>query len=103
MLGLSRFEPAADLFAAERLHGSAVPADSNSQARFAVRQATALAGAGRLDEACQIVEATLPVIKRIDSATVGAELGRFVEQARTRRAGPGQLTLIDASAALATG
>ncbi|MFE4793507.1 hypothetical protein ACFRFL_00035 [Streptomyces sp. NPDC056708] len=47
--------------------------------------------------------ANLPVIKRIDSATVRAELGRFVEQARTRRAGPGQLALIDASAALAIG
>lgn len=101
MLSLHRFEPAADLFASE--HRSAVPADSNSRARFAIRQATALAGAGRLDDACQIVEATLPVVKRIDSATVRAELGRFVEQARTRRAGPGQLALIDASAALAAG
>ncbi|MFD4320213.1 helix-turn-helix domain-containing protein [Streptomyces sp. NPDC058548] len=101
MLSLRRFELAADLFAAE--HRSAVPADSNSQARFAVRQATALAGAGRLDDACQIVEATLPVIKRIDSATVRAELGRFVEQARTLKARPGQLALIDASATLAIG
>ncbi|MFJ5681627.1 multiprotein-bridging factor 1 family protein [Streptomyces sp. NPDC093099] len=101
MLSLRRFELAADLFAAE--HRQAVPADSNSQARFSVRQATALAGAGHLDDACQIVEATLPVIKCIDSATVRAELGRFVEQARTRRASPGQLALIDASAALSIG
>ncbi|MFJ2704984.1 helix-turn-helix domain-containing protein [Streptomyces sp. NPDC087428] len=101
MLSLRRFELAADLFAAE--HRPAAPADSNSQARFAVRQATALAGAGRLDGACQIVEATLPVIKRIDSATVRAELGRFVEQARTRRASTGQLALIEASADLASG
>ncbi|MFF8293733.1 multiprotein-bridging factor 1 family protein [Streptomyces sp. NPDC016309] len=99
MLSLHRFELAADLFAAE--HRPAVPADSNSRARFAVRQATALAGSGRLDDACHIVEATLPVIRRIDSATARAELGRFVEQARTRKAGPGQLSLIDASAALA--
>ncbi|MDI3405581.1 helix-turn-helix domain-containing protein [Streptomyces cavernicola] len=103
MLSLRRFEPAADLFAAELRRRPAVPADSNSQARFAVRQATALAGAGRLDDACQIVEATLPVIERIDSATVRAELGRFVEQARTRRASPGQLALFDTSAALAGG
>ncbi|CAL9286112.1 helix-turn-helix domain-containing protein [Streptomyces sp. SudanB182_2057] len=103
MLSLRRFEPAADLFAAERRRRPSVPADSNSQARFAVRQATALAGTGRLDDACQVVEATLPLIQRIDSATVRAELGRFVEQARTRRASPGQLALIDASAALATG
>lgn len=103
MLGLSRFEPAADLFAAELRRRPAVPADSNSQARFAVRHATALVGVGRLDEACQIVEATLPVIKRIDSATVRAELGGFADLARTRRAGPGQLALIDASAALALG
>lgn len=103
MLSLRRFELAADLFDAERRRRPAVPADSNSQARFAVRHATALAGVGRLDDACQIVEATLPVIKRVDSATVRAELGRFVEQARTRRASPGQLALIDASAALAIG
>ncbi|MFJ8547013.1 helix-turn-helix domain-containing protein [Streptomyces sp. NPDC093586] len=100
MLSLHRFELAADLFAE---HRPAAPADSNSRARFAVRQATALAGADRLADACQIIEATLPVIKRIDSATVRAELGRFVEQARTRRASPGQLALIDASAALAIG
>lgn len=103
MLSLRRFEPAAALFTAELRHRPAVPADSNSQARFAVRQATALAGVGHLDDACQIVEATLPVIKRIDSATVRAELGQFVEQARTRIARPGQLALIDASAALAIG
>ncbi|MFF3127074.1 helix-turn-helix domain-containing protein [Streptomyces sp. NPDC057908] len=103
MLSLRRFESAADLFAAEHRRRSAIPADSNSQARFAVRQATALAGVGRLDDACQIVEATLPMIKRIDSATVRVELGRFVEQARPQRAGPGQLALIDASAALAIG
>ncbi|MDH2390587.1 helix-turn-helix transcriptional regulator [Streptomyces sp. HNM0663] len=103
MLSLRRFELAAELFAAERRRWPAVPSDSNSQARFAVRQATSLAGAGRLDGACQIVEATLPVIKRIDSATVRAELGHFVEQARTWRAGPGQLALIDASASLAIG
>ncbi|MFF2650165.1 helix-turn-helix domain-containing protein [Streptomyces sp. NPDC058045] len=103
LLSLRRFELAADLFAAERRRRPTVPADSNSQARFAVRQATALAGVGRLDDACQIVEATLPVIKRIDSATVRAELGQFVEQARPRRAGPGQLALIYASAALALG
>ncbi|MEW1687306.1 helix-turn-helix domain-containing protein [Streptomyces sp. NPDC091265] len=101
MLSLRHFELAADLFAAEHRRRSALPADSNSQARFAVRQATALAGVGRLDDACQIVEVTLPVIQRIDSATVRAELGRFVEQARCRRASPGQLALIDASAALA--
>lgn len=103
MLSLRRFELAADLFAAERRRRPAVPADSNSQARFAVRQATALAGVGRLDDACQIVEATLPVIKRIDSATARAELGRFVEQARIRRASPGQLAVVDASAALTIG
>ncbi|MFD0021212.1 helix-turn-helix domain-containing protein [Streptomyces sp. NPDC058382] len=103
MLSLRRFEPAADLFAAEHRRRPVAPADSNSLARFTVRRATALAGAGRIDDACQIVEPTLPVIRRIDSATVRAELGRFVAQARTRRASPGQLALIDASAALATG
>lgn len=101
MLGLRRFGPAADLFASAC--GPAVPSDSNSRARFAVRQATALAGIDRLDDACRIVDATLPAIGIIDSATLRAELARFVEEARLRRAGPGQLALIDASAALATG
>ncbi|MGK3094538.1 helix-turn-helix domain-containing protein [Streptomyces sp. WAC01490] len=101
MLSLRRFDLAAGLFATEL--GPAVPADSNSRARFAVRQATALAGVGCLHDACRIVDATLPVIKLIDSATVRAELARFVEEARSRRASPGQLALINASAALATG
>ncbi|WUW24259.1 helix-turn-helix domain-containing protein [Streptomyces sp. NBC_01463] len=101
MLSLRRFGPAADLFAAERRPDA--PADSNSQARFAVRRATALAGAGRIDEACLIAEAALPVIRRIDSATVRGDLGRFVAQVRTGRPGPGRHALIAASAALATG
>ncbi|MFF3291649.1 helix-turn-helix domain-containing protein [Streptomyces sp. NPDC003023] len=101
MLSLRRFDLAAGLFATGL--GPAGLVDSNSRARFAVRQATALAGAGSLDDACRIVDATLPVIRVIDSATVRAELARFVEEARSRRAGPGQLALIDASAALATG
>lgn len=103
LLGLGRFGPAADLFTAELHHRQAVPADSNSQARFAVRHATALAAVGRLDEACQIVEATLPVIRSIDSATVRTELSGFVHQARTRRPGTGHRALIDASTAAATG
>ncbi|MGA5556072.1 helix-turn-helix domain-containing protein [Streptomyces lavendulocolor] len=101
LLGLYRFEPAADLFATELR--AAAPADGNSRARFAIRQATALAGAGRLDDACQVVEAALPVIRRIDSATTRAELARFVEHARARRPARGQLALIEASAALAAG
>ncbi|CAM5695413.1 MULTISPECIES: helix-turn-helix domain-containing protein [Streptomyces] len=101
LLGLRRFGPAADLFASAC--GPAVLSDSNSRARFAVRQATALAGIDRLDDACRIVDATLPAIRRIDSATLRAELARFVAEARPRRAGPGQLALIDTSAALATG
>lgn len=64
---------------------------------------TALAGIDRLDDACRIADATLPAIGIIDSATLRSELARFVEEARLRRAGPGQLALIDASAALATG
>ncbi|MCX5400632.1 helix-turn-helix domain-containing protein [Streptomyces sp. NBC_00102] len=102
MLGLRRFEEAADLFAAELRCLPAAPADSNSRARFAVRQATALAGIGGLEDACRIVEAALPVIERIDSATVRAELRRFVDLARTRKAGPGQIALLDASATLAS-
>ncbi|MYR38074.1 helix-turn-helix domain-containing protein [Streptomyces sp. SID4944] len=100
MLSLRRFDLAAGLFTSEL--GSAVPADSNSRARFAVRQATALAGADRLNDACQILDATLPVIKILDSATVRSELARFVKEARLRRASVGQLALIDASAVLAT-
>ncbi|WP_432012644.1 helix-turn-helix domain-containing protein [Streptomyces cucumeris] len=100
MLSLRRFDLAVGLFTTEL--GPAVPADSNSRARFAVRQATALAGADRLDDACRILDATLPVIKLIDSATVRAELARFVDEARLRRISAGQLDLIDTSAALAT-
>ncbi|NEC43287.1 helix-turn-helix domain-containing protein [Streptomyces sp. SID8016] len=101
MLGLRRFGPAADLFA--DAYGPVTAADSNSRARFAVRRATALAGAGRLDDACHLVSATLPVIRLIDSATVRADLARFVEEARPLKAGPGLLGVIDASAALAAG
>ncbi|APS22203.1 hypothetical protein TK78_27190 [Streptomyces sp. Tue 6075] len=68
-----------------------------------MRQATALAGIGRLDDACRIVDATLPAIRLIDSATLRAELARFMAEARLRGAGPGQLALIDTSAALASG
>ncbi|MFI1527273.1 multiprotein-bridging factor 1 family protein [Streptomyces griseus] len=99
LLHLGRFGPAADLFASAC--GPAIPSDGNSGARFAVRRATALAGIGRLDDACGIVDATLPAIRLIDSATLRAELARFVEEARPRSAGPGRLALIDASAALA--
>ncbi|MEW2252462.1 hypothetical protein AB0907_34705 [Streptomyces sp. NPDC006975] len=42
------------------------------------------------------------MIKRVDSAIVRAEPGRFVEQARTREAGQAN-SLIDASAALSIG
>ncbi|MFF8985315.1 helix-turn-helix domain-containing protein [Streptomyces globisporus] len=101
LLGLRRFGPAADLFATAC--GPAVPQDGNSRARFAVRQATALAGLDRLDDACLIVDATLPAIRLIDSATLRAELARFVQEARPRGPGPGQLALIDASDTLATG
>ncbi|SCE62277.1 Transcriptional regulator, contains XRE-family HTH domain [Streptomyces sp. Termitarium-T10T-6] len=101
LLGLRRFGPAADLFASAC--GPAVPSDSNSRARFAVRQATALAGIDRLDDACRIVDATLPTIRLLDSATLRAELARFVAEARPRGTGPGELALIDTSAALASG
>lgn len=103
MLSLRRFETAADLFTAEFRRRPAVPRDNNSQARFAVRRATAMAGVDRLDDACHVIEEVLPVIEQLDSATVRAEVGRFVEQARISRATPGQRALIDASAAVADG
>ncbi|MEU9045250.1 MULTISPECIES: helix-turn-helix transcriptional regulator [unclassified Kitasatospora] len=103
MVSLRRFEQAADLFATELERRPAVPPDSNSRTRFTIRQATAMAGIDRLDQACHVIEALLPTVRSLDSATIRADLGRFVDQTRTRRATPGQRNLVEAAAAVADG
>ena len=103
MISLCRFEQAADLFAIEFERRPAIPPDSNSRTRFTIRQATALAGIDRLDQACHVIEALIPTIRSLDSATIRAELGRFVDQARTRQATPGLRSLIVTAAAVAHG
>ncbi|WP_033354326.1 helix-turn-helix domain-containing protein [Kitasatospora aureofaciens] len=103
MVSLRRFEQAVDLFAVELEHHPTVPPDGNSRTRFTIRQATAMAGIDQLDQACHVIEALLPTVRCLDSATIRAELGRFVDQMRTRQATPGQRSLVEAAAAVADG
>jgi transcriptional regulator with XRE-family HTH domain len=103
MISLRRFEQAADLFAMELERHPPLPHDSNSRTRFTIRQATAMVGIDHLDQACHVIEALLLTIRNLDSATIRAELGRFVYQARTRQATPGQRNLVETAAAAAHG
>jgi hypothetical protein len=100
LTSLRRFDHAADLFATELDRHPSVPKDDNSRTRFTIRQATALAGINHLDQACGAIEALLPMIRNLDSATIRSELGRFVAQAPTRRATPGQRQLLETAAAV---
>lgn len=101
LISLRRFEQAADLFAVELERHPELPPDSNSRTRFTIRQATAMVGIDHLDQACHAIEALLPTIRSLDSATIRAELGRFVDQVRTRQATPGQRNLVETAAAAA--
>ncbi len=103
MVSLRRFEQAADLFAIELDRHPAVPPDRNSRTRLTIRQARALVGIDDLDQACHVIEAALPTVRSLDSATIRAELGRFVHQVRPRRVTPGQRNLVEAAAAVAYG
>ncbi|MBD0694052.1 helix-turn-helix domain-containing protein [Streptomyces sp. CBMA123] len=103
LIGLRQFEQAADLFADELRHRPELPPDTNSRTRFEIRQASALAGIDRLDRACHLVEALLPTIRTLDSATIRTDLGRFADHTRGRAATPGQRSLIETAAALAHG
>lgn len=103
MIGLGRFEQAADLFATELERYPALPPDDNSRTRFALRQATAVASMDRLDQACHIIETLLPAIRKLDSATIRTDLGRFVVLARTRQGTAGQRNLVLTAAAIARG
>ena len=85
LVDLGRFGPAADIFAAELQHAPVAAADANSRTRFAVRHATAQAGIGDMDGACGILAEVLPTIERVDSATIRAELRRFLDEARRHR------------------
>ncbi len=84
LVDLGRFGQAADVFAAELQHAPAATADANTRTRFAVRHATAQAGIGGMDGACDTIAETLPTIARVDSATIRAELRRFLGEARRR-------------------
>lgn len=103
MIGLGRFEQAADLFTTELERHPAIPPDTNSRTRFALRQATAMAGADRLDQACHLVETLLPAIRKLDSASIRTDLGRFVAMARTRQATTGQQDLVLTASGIARG
>ncbi|MFI0938596.1 helix-turn-helix domain-containing protein [Streptomyces sp. NPDC021020] len=78
LVDLRRFGQAAGIFAVELQRAPATSADANSRARFAVRYATAQAGTGDHEGACRTVAEALPVIESVDSATVRAELRRFL-------------------------
>lgn len=58
---------------------------TRTHARFAVREALALTGAGETDEACTLIRGVLPSVLRVDSATIRADLRRLVVQARRHR------------------
>ncbi|WUH89604.1 helix-turn-helix domain-containing protein [Streptomyces sp. NBC_00433] len=78
LVDLGRFSHAAGIFAAELRRAPVATADANSRARFAVRYATAQAGMGDQEGACRTIAEALPVIKSADSATIRAELRRFL-------------------------
>lgn len=101
LISLRRFEQAADLFAVELERHPTLPHDLNSRTRFTIRQATAMVGIDHLDQACHAIETLLPTVRNLDSATIRAELGRFVDQARTRQATSGQRNLVETAAAAA--
>ncbi|MFI9099107.1 helix-turn-helix domain-containing protein [Streptomyces fildesensis] len=103
LISLRRFEQAAALFAVELERHPTLPPDNNSRTRFTIRQATAMVGIDHLDQACHAIEALLPTIRNLDSATIRAELGCFVGQARTRQATPGQRNLVETAASAAHG
>lgn len=62
-----------------------------------------MAGIDRLDQACSAIEALLPMIRNLDSATIRSELGRFVAQARARRATLGQRHVLETAAVVMLG
>lgn len=74
-LGLHR--RAAELFAADP--APALPVSvKRTRTRFAVRETLALAGAGDLDRACELIAGLLPDLGQVDSATVRTDLRRLV-------------------------
>ena len=82
LVDLGRFAQASGIFGVELHHPPVATADANSRTRFAIRHATAQAGIGDMDGACGIIAEALPTIERVDSATIRAELRRFLGEAR---------------------
>lgn len=102
LIDLGWFGQAAEIFDVEVERAPATVADANSRTRFAIRQATAHAGAGDIDGACVIISELLPAIQRLDSATIRAELGRFLCEARRQESVGGRnCHLLDAAATAA--
>lgn len=81
LIDLRKFSQAADIFSAELHRAPLITADINSRARFTVRQATAQVALGDLASAFNILVETLPSIHSFDSATIRAELRRFLSEA----------------------
>ncbi|MFL6117846.1 MAG: multiprotein-bridging factor 1 family protein [Catenulispora sp.] len=92
LLALRHFESAADLFHADLdTPRATTPATAeNAITRFRIRQATAHAGIGLPDTGCDLLDPLLPTIRRLDSATIRAELAAFVTEARRHRLGRGE-------------
>ena len=84
LVDLGRFSQAADIFAVELQRAPAATADVNSRTRFTVRHATAQAGIGDMDGACNSIVEAMVTIERVDSATVRAELRRFLGEAGSK-------------------
>lgn len=53
------------------------PSVVRTRARFLVREALALAGAGEIDQACELAAGLVPAVSRVDSATLRADVRRL--------------------------
>lgn len=94
LVDLGVFALAADIFAADLERAPVATADSNSRTRFAVRHATAHAGLGDVAGACTVITPALPTIESVDSATIRAELRRFLGKVHRQRSATGQQRVI---------
>lgn len=75
--------------------GSAIPAPAaRTRVRFAVRGALAHAGAGAVEHACSLMARELPLLERLESATIRTDLERFAAVLNRHRAVPEVLALL---------
>lgn len=61
------------------------PSVVRTRARFIAREALALAGAGELDQACELAAGLVPAVSRVDSATLRADVRRLADVLSRRR------------------